>query len=96
MKKVIVAYLLTIVVLLGVAVVFGPTDIQAQGSGVVRVTRVPALSESPASFYGIDYPAGATFTVGASGPAGKLTISYGGAVVAVWAPGQWARVERLE
>ena len=58
-----------------------------------RVTRVPGLSETPSNYYGVDYPAAASYT---RPTGGYLSIKdVAGTEIAIWAPGQWVRVERI-
>jgi len=56
------------------------------------VIRVPGLSETPSSYYGVEYSNAASYTRPAGG---FLSIKDAqGIEISVWAPGQWVRIER--
>ena len=56
------------------------------------VIRVPGVSEAPSSYYGVEYPTAATFSLFGNG---FLSIKDSrGVQLAVWAPGQWVRIEK--
>lgn len=63
-------------------------------STAVRMTvfRAPSESDPPTTYWGVDYPPTYTFTQPSGG---FLKIYNGTVVVAVWATGQWARVEYI-
>ncbi len=65
----------------------------AQTSLGLRVIRVPGCSETPSNFYGVDYPNATSYTRPAGG---YLSIKDSlGNEIAIWAPGQWVRVEKI-
>jgi len=56
------------------------------------VIRVPGVSEAPSSYYGVEYPNAVSYTRPAGGFLSIKDVQ--GIEIAVWAPGQWVRIER--
>jgi len=84
MKKQLVVLVVLCAFWLGV---FAPSLTKAQETSVLRVVCLATMTGW------VDYPNTYTFTQPAGG---FLKIYKGTEVVAVWAPGQWSRIERTQ